>query len=267
MKRIVCVLLFGAFIVPSGLAAQKQAASPQASQKSPTPKAETAVKKFGFIIQTVEPEQETGGYRYRLEGVTIDGWRLVLSCPKFPPVEVEREAFRKHSGDELAQKNEEYSDIERFRELALRSAVASIDELRTPSKYGAMTLYQARLLQPDVSEQERKAVIKDPYQIVVAHCWLINEVENGEDIFPIAVLSSDFRNWEDGKGYEVDAQTSDESLTLGCTETKGATCQSLPPSSYRATRNGSVVRLYDKDLNLMDSFRILSERSTKETRP
>lgn len=261
MNRIVSILLFSACVVPSGSAVREQTSSQKATQEHPTSKAKAQVHKFGFFVQSVDPEQET--VRYRLEGVTVDGWRIALSCPNYPPVEVERKAFRKHSGEELAQKYEEYKDIERFRELVLRSAVATIEEPRTPSQFGRMTIYHATLVLPDTPEQEKQAAMKDPFGVVVAHCWLVNEVENGEDIFSVTVLSSEFRNWKDGKGYEVDARTADESLTLGCTEEKGAACQSLPLSSYRATRSGSMVRLYDKDLNLVGSYRVLSEKPAK----
>ena len=244
---------------------QEQARSQRLSQKSQAQNTKAPVRKFGFSVQSVEAEQETG--RYHLEGVTIDGWRIVLSCPKSPPVEVEREAIRKHAGDELAQKYEEYKDIERFRDLMLHSAIASIDESRTPSKYGAMTIYRLRLPQPDMPEEEQNAASEDPFGDVVAHCWLINELENGEDVFLIKVLSSEFHNWKDGNGYQVYAEAADEALTLGCTEGKHAACQSLPPGSYRAIRSGSVTRLHDKDLNFLGSYRVLSEKPTSRRQP
>lgn len=102
-------------------------------------------------------------------------------------------------------------------------------------------------------------------------CAVLNRIPNGNGIFPVMVISSEVRNWKDRTGYEVEAQTEDESLTLGCSQGKGQACHSLPPKAYRAIRRqsqgGDLVVFYDADLNLVAIYRILGERSSTSAYP
>jgi hypothetical protein len=140
-----------------------------------------------------------------------------------------------------------YGDIEKFRKAASENVYLALEA----NKY--VILLYAR-------GEEEAADSNGPLDEVVDQCAILNRLANAEDVFPIKIIWSIFQNWKDGTGYEIEAKTADESLTLGCAEGKGQVCASLPPSEYRATRNGSGVTLYDENLMLIGAFRVLSER-------
>lgn len=222
---------------------QAQTGTPQTQRgtkptqgKSPATTVKEQESKFLFTIESVEPDQQSLGSWYRVEGLTINGWRFLLKCPPYPP------HHHQLTREQSARQTAEHSDIEHFRKTVLEGVrFASAKPL--PTEW--MTLWK---------------ILDEPF----AECLIVNWVGNG-DVFPIVIISSEFRNWKDGVGYEIETQTKDESLVLACTErkAKGRGCRSLPPNLYRATRSGSQIRLYDADLNVLGDYRIVREHSTE----
>jgi len=186
---------------------------------------------------------------------------------------------------EQADRDKEYGDIEQFRKLAFYSI--SLASLKNEAEFEKMTLQSPiRLPRVDERELERRAdegdetaskIIKSldrrRMQLLekepetweaIAECAVINRIENASEMLSVAITSSRFARFNDNKGYEVDATIGNESLALGCVErVKGNICQSIPPSQYRATRVGSELRLYDSNLGLLGSYRILREEPRK----
>ncbi len=209
--------------------------------------------KFSFFTKSVDvfwgvtpPIQwpPTTPKYYLVEGVTVNGWRFRLACFGVLP-----HSAYEASAEEWELKEKQYRDVEWFRRTVLeRVGWASLNSGRD-----RMTLYTSVASPSDAIKAHK------PLEEVFVQCQVEKHIENGAEMSPLAVLSSQFRNWKDGTGYEVIAQTANESLTLGCTEARGAACMSIAPNNYRGTRSGSQMRLYDADLNLLGEYRIVSE--------
>ena len=182
--------------------------------------------------------ERRGSPGYRVEGLSNDSSRFVLWCHAVPPPLFPKDHLTR---EQLVERYSRYETVEKFRKAAEKVDFAS--EI-TP---GVMILYATPVEQNRALDEffDQRAIL--------------NRIPNGNDVFPAKVSSSNFRNWQGGIGYEVGAQTSEESLTLGCTEGKNTRCVSLVPKTYRAIRDGSEVRLYDTDLNLLGVYRILRE--------
>jgi hypothetical protein len=236
----------GVILLISSVSAS-QAQGQAAPSQTPTPR--TAAKpdaKFVFTIKNIELEgPASDAHRYRVEGVTINGWRFLIDCSDFPPPS----ALKGASADEISRKIEQHRDFPAFRKIVLeRVGWASLS-----ARGDRMVLYA------NVASMEDAIKAHTPLQELFADCPIVNHIENGADMSPLEVVSSQFRNWKNGTGYEIQARILKESLTLGCTEEKGVVCMSLPPNTYRVTRSGSQMRLYDADLNLIGVYRIVSE--------
>lgn len=221
-----------------------------------TPKPKTTARqdaKFLFITKSVDvfwgvtpPTKwppDVAKY-YLVEGVTTDGWRFRLGCLGVLP-----DSAYDASPEEWELKETQYRDVEWFRKAVLEKVGwASLNPRRD-----RMILYTSVASVSDAIKGHK------PLEEIFVECHVEKRIENAAEMLPLEVLSSQFRNWKNGTGYEVQAHTGDESLILGCTEAKGAACQSVPLNTYRATRSGSQMRLYDADLNLIGVYRIVSE--------
>jgi hypothetical protein len=249
------LLRISAKLVSTPASYAQTATSPKPAQtKTPPARTKPQDRKFGFRVVSVEKEPPTSTM-YRVEALTDDKVRFLLSCHSVPPVEL-LGSEKDSAAEKLKRWFDLYGDIEKFRKAAIERVYLASEI----GKYkGVILLY--------VPGEEEEAHSNASLDEVLDQCAVLNRIPNGDSIFPITVSSSEFRNWKDRAGYEVEAQTKDESLTLACAEGKGQACHSLPPKVYRAIRRqsqwGDLVALYDADLNLVAIYRILSEQSSK----
>lgn len=192
-------------------------------------------RKFGFDIVSAEKDNVTNSIR--VEGVSPDNWRFVLSCP---------------TRNEIAGLPD--LTLSEFRKARDESHVASTDS-------DFFIIYS----------MDSEAIIhgkgQDPWGKEFARCLIINRVERAADVFLIRVYSSEFGNWRGAPrpGYQIRAQSATESFRLVCTEggTADSQCVSMKPEAYRAIRDGSELRLCDADLNVIGRYRITSEQATR----
>lgn len=234
------VILVTAMSLPLTLALHAQTAAPKhdtpniARTKEAPTKAAQQERKFPFNVIKVEPE--SGTTMYRVEGLSADNQRFLLSCHSVSPVLKSRE--------EILQWYDRYGGIDKYQKAAPEDVgFASI------ANGSLMTLY----------------AYTGPFSLISQNCVILNRIANGEDVFSIEVISSELQNFKDGTGYTINAQTEEELLTLACTNApvkviEGPSCGSIAPKTYRATRFRSGVALYDADLNLVGDYVILSER-------
>lgn len=214
------------------------------------------LKKFLFTTKSVELEGPANdAHRYRVEGVTINGSRFLVDCSDFPSPAV----LKGVSSEEWVRRVNETKDVEAFRKTALESVgLASLD-----SRWNRLTLYR-NVISTDVvgkvQTAEGSTARHEPLDEPFADCPIVSRIENAAVMLSLDVLSSEFRNGMHSVGYELQGATADEALTLGCTENRRTVCMSLPPGTYRATRSGSEVRLYNLYLKLVGVYRILSEQ-------
>lgn len=240
---------------------QTQAIKPvQTEKKKPQETKANGDHRFMFITKSVEVDNG----RYRVEGVTLNVWRFLIQCKASPSL-----AYKAASRAEMIQKLGEY-DSETFRRVVLEQVGwASLNANRT-----MMTLYRNVVSTQDVTAAQRGEKTSEQVRALqerirrpggglepYADCFIVNRIENAEEMPTVTVVSSQFRKLKDGTGYEIEATTADEALTLLCAERKGSVCSSLAPRLYRATRSGSQMRLYDSDLNIVGIYRIVREGS------
>lgn len=185
-----------------------------------------AAKKFGFSVKSVEQEAPPSTM-YRVEGLSADNVWFLLSCHSVPPSSYWKGLAR----EQLVERFDQYDGIEKFR----KNATEKVD-LASEVREGVMLLYAMQ----GQNGQDSNSLANEVFD----QCAVLNRIPNGDSIFPITVSSSEFRNWKDGAGYEVEAQTKDESLTLACAEGKGQACHSLPPKAYRAIRRQSQGEIW-----------------------
>lgn len=97
------------------------------------------------------------------------------------------------------------------------------------------------------------------YWKAFATCAIDGQLDRAQNEFFILVFSSTAGDWKNGSGYEVRGNSNTETLTLRCTQNAQTPCESVPPATYRAIRDGSELRLCDPRLNghldLSDSLR------------
>ena len=247
------ILLFLLLAIPSNpqTATQKRTTPNPAQTKKPGIKTEPRDSKFGFRVVSVDNERPPSTM-YQVEGLTDGNVRFLLSCHSAPPPLPGLGGAKGSLRERLERWFGQYGGVEKFRKAAIeRVYLASVG-----SKYKGVILLYA-------PEEGEVADSNGPLDEVVDQCAILKRITNAENIFPIKVISSAFQSWKDGTGYETEAQAADESLTLGCAEERGMGCVSLPPSEYRATRNGSEIRLYDAELNLIGVYRIFRERKRR----
>jgi hypothetical protein len=245
-RRHRVVLLVALTLIIEGWAAPAQAPKPKVTA--------TRDAKFGFSTKSVDvfwgvtpPTKWPPAVAkyYLVEGVTTDGWRFRLGCLGVLPDSV----YESTAPEEWEIKEKQYRDVEWFRQAVLEKV-----------RWASINTHRDRMiLYTSVASISGAIRAHTPLEEIFVECQVVNHIENGVEMLPLEVLSSQFRNWKIGMGYEVRAHTADESLTLGCTEAKGAACQSIPPNIYRATRSASQMRLYDADLDLIGAYRIVSE--------
>ena len=220
---------------------------PQTQTKKPGMKTESKDSKFGFRVVSVDNERPPSTM-YRVEGLTDGNVLFLLSCHSVPPPLPGLGGAKGSLRERIERWFDQYGSFEKFR----RTATVKVHLASEVSKY-VILLY--------APGEEEVSDSNDPPDEVVDQCALLKRIANGDAIFPVEVLSSQFHNWKDGVGYEVEAQTADESLTLGCTESNVQICLSLAPKTYRGIRNGSQIHLYDADLNSVGVYRILREQT------
>jgi hypothetical protein len=251
-RRCGIAVLVALALITEGGAAPAQAPKPKttATQAAKFRFSAKSVDVFWGVTPPAEWPPDTAKY-YVVEGVTTNGWRFRLGCLGLPPVSAYDAVVNGPvSIDDLELSEKQYRDVEWFRQAVLEKVVwASINPRRD-----RMILYTVASVSGPIKTHK-------PLAEILVECQVENRIENAAEMLLIEVLSSQFRDWKNGTGYEVQAHTADESLTLGCTEAKGAACQSIPPSKYRATRIGSQMRLYDADLALIGAYRIVSEET------
>ena len=212
--------------------------------------------RFGFDVKSVKQEPPPSTM-YRIEGLSADNVLFALSCHSVPPAYY----WQGLTHEELTGRLQRYDNIDAFRKNATERV-----NLASENPEGVMLLF--------AGEEQKQRESNDPVDEgkrlvneIFDQCAVLNRIPNGNGIFPVTVISSEFRSWKDRTGYAVEAQTEDESLTLGCARGKGQACHSLPPKTYRAIRRqsqgGDFVALYDADVNPVAIYRILSERSAK----
>lgn len=240
---------------------EQSAPKPPPTTKPGTDSLATYIKafrgtRFGFTVKSVERESPPSTM-YRIEGLSADNVLFALSCHSVPPGYYWQDLPR----EEVIERFQRYDNIEAYRKNA-RERV----NLASENPKGVMLLFAG----DEQKQQESNDPVDEGKRLVneiFDQCAVLNRIPNGNGIFPVTVISSEFRKWKDRTGYEAEAQTEDELLTLGCTEGKGQACHSLPPKAYRAIRRqsqrGDLVGLYDADLNPVAIYRILSERSAK----
>lgn len=212
--------------------------------------------RFGFTVKSVKQESPPSTM-YRIEGLSDGNVLFVLSCHSVPPGSYWKDLPR----EELIERLQRYDNIEAYRKNATERV-----NLASEDPKGVMLLFAGE----EPKQQESNDPVDEGRRLVneiFDQCAVLNRIPNGNGIFPVTVISSEFRNWKDRTGYEVEAQTEDESLTLACAQGKDQACHSLPPKAYRAIRRpsqgGDLVAFYDANLNPVAIYRILGERSLK----
>jgi len=241
------ILLFLLLAIPSypQTATQKRTTPNPAQTKKPGIKTEPRDSKFGFRVVSVDNERPPSTM-YQVEGLTDGNVRFLLSCHSTPPPLPRLGGTKGSLRERLERWSDQYGSIEKFRQTAIEKVYLASE----------VSKYVIRLYAPG---EEEVADSNGPLDEVVDQCAILKRITNAENIYPIKVISSAFQSWKDGTGYETEAQAADESLTLGCAEERGMGCVSLAPKTYRGTRSGSEIRLYDAELNLVGVYRILRE--------
>jgi hypothetical protein len=234
--------------VQTAAEAEKQTSPKLALTKRSATKDEQQDRKFGFSIVSVQNERPPSTM-YRVEGLTEDKVRFLLSCHSVPPPLPGLGGWEGSPRERLVRWYNQYGDIEKFRKTAIESVYLAAEV----SKHKGVILLYAR-------GKDAVADSDAPLDEIVDQCAILTRIPNAENAYSIKVISSTFQSRKDGTGYETEAQAADELLTLGCSEGKGHMCASLPPNGYRAIRSGSEVKVYDENLTLVGDFRVLSER-------